>query len=654
MTRNKSKQRNESDVQVKTGGKTLRIILGSLFLVALCVTIRYYWSAETASADATDKNHRRSTDASTLKVRPSSAERQAKPAERARPSIPAVVARVNFRRITRQDLARECVVHYGEDVLESLVNKQLIVQECRRQRISITRDEVNAEIERMAKKFKIPVDQWLQMLESERGITARQYADDIIWPTLALRRLAGNQLTVNHEDLIREYETLYGDAIRARLISVSNLQKANKLQAQAVANPGEFGNLAKNFSEDTNSASVKGVIHPIRKHGTYPKIEQAVFSMADGEISPVIHAGGQYVILKREGIIPARSVAFKQVAPRLEEVIRDRKMRGVAQNVFKKLQDDAKGRIENVWNDPVKRERMPGVAAVVNGNQIPIGELAEECIVRHGHETLEGMISREILEQACEKRGIKVTDADMNAEIARAAFEGTTPKKDGSPDVEAWLKLVEENQGISLDIYRRDAVWPTVALKKLVGEKAQISEDDLRKGFEANYGPRVRCLAIVFGDFRRAQQVFELARRDNTSENFGELAGQYSVEPGSQALRGEIPPIKRHGGQPKLEEEAFSLRPGELSGIIQVGDKFIILRCEGFTTPIGVKYAEVRNEIHRHIYEKKLRLAMADYFERLMAAATVDNYLTGESRSPKRTNQAAPSNVPTLRQVPKG
>ena len=55
----------------------------------------------------------------------------------------------------------------------------------------------------------------------------------------------------------------------------------------------------------------------------------------------------------------------------------------------------------------------------------------------------------------------------------------------------------------------------------------------------------MRCLAIVLNNQRRAEQVFEMARKNNTSEYFGELAAQYSVEPGSQSLRGEVPPIKQ-------------------------------------------------------------------------------------------------------------
>ena len=505
----------------------------------------------------------------------------------------------------------------------------------------------------MVKPFNIPVEQWLKLLKQERNVTPAQYANDCIWPTLALRKLAGERLSISREELVKEFETQYGEAVRARLIAVSSPEKARNLQAQAAAKPEEFGNLAKQFSEDAPSASAKGVIQPIRKHGSYKEIEDAVFNMPDGAVSPVIHAGGQYVILKREGLLPARNVNLEQIAPQLEEILRDRKMRVVAQDVFRQLQAGVK--VENVWNDPARQQQMPGVAATVNGVPVTIRELDDECLARHGRNTLEGMISRKVLELACQRRNIAVTEEDIDREIAREAAEGVKPRPDGSPDVQAWLDLITKKQGIPLDLYRGDVVWSAVVLKKLTGDKVGVTEDDLRKGYEANYGPRVRCLAIVLNNQRRAQQVFDLARKNNTAEYFGELAAQYSIEPGSQALRGEVPPIKKHGGQPKLEEEAFALRPGELSGIIQVADKFILLRCEGYTKPsASVEFAKVRQEIYEDLHEKKLRLAMTECYEDLREAATIDNYLAGTSHSPKRGGSTPAASVPTLRQVPGG
>ena len=125
-----------------------------------------------------------------------------------------------------------------------------------------------------------------------------------------------------------------------------------------------------------------------------------------------------------------------------------------------------------------------------------------------------------------------------------------------------------------------------------------------------------------------------MVRCNNTAKTFGDLAEQYSVEPGSQKLRGEVPPIKKYGGQPQLEQEAFALRPGELSGIIQIGDKFIILRCEEYTTPEHVEFAAVRGELYQDLLEKKTHLAMRDVYEKLQDAATIDNFLANTSHSP--------------------
>lgn len=545
------------------------------------------------------------------------------------------VAAVNGRQITRQQLAAECLSHYGSEVLEKVINKHLIAQECKRRGVTVSRDEVNAEIERMSKRFSLPVDQWLKMLKDERGINAQQYADDIIWPTLALRKLAGARLEVSDAELQQEYKSQYGEAVKCRLIVCDDAKKAAEIRAEAAAKPDEFGKLARTHSVDAPSASANGLIQPIRRYMGAREIEDAAFALKKDEVSPVIKVGNQYAILKCEEIIPPREVPFERAKLYLAEIVRDRKMRDVASNIFDELQKAAK--VENIYGDPAKSRQMPGVAATINGAAIQSRELAEFCIQRHGEEVLEGLINRQLIDQECQRRKITITEADLDAEIARAAALFVKARADGSPDVEAWLKMVTEQQGVSEAVYRSDAVWPTVALKKLVGDSVQVTEEDIQKGFEANFGPRVRCRAIVFSDLRRAQQVWEMARKNPTVEYFGDLAEQYSAEASSRSLRGEVPPIQKHGGQPVLESKAFALKPGELSEIIQVGrEQYVVLFCEGYTTPDNITLAEVREYIHKDVFEKKQRLAMADHFQRLQEQATIDNFLAGTSRSPAR------------------
>jgi len=622
----------------------LGLILSSFAVVAVSLAIRYYWGTEPVSADPLAQPIGDPATSGGARPASSAAGDDASPSQ--------VVANVNGRQITRAELGRECLRHYGAGVLDSWINKLLIAQECRRRGIVVGRTEVDNEVKRIAKRFSLPVDQWLKMLKQERGIDPTQYANDIIWPTLALRRLAGEKLSVSREEAYKAFEMKYGPAVRARLIACTDAEKAKRVRAAAVADPNRFGLLAKEYSDDA-SASMKGVIEPIRKHGSYPQIEQAAFNMKDGEISPVIPAGGQFVILKREGLIPeAQGITFEQVRPRLEEVIRDNKLRHVSAEIFQQLKK--KANVINYWENAAPGGRLPVVAAVINGQTITIDQLAQRCIERHGEEVLEGTINRKLIELACEKLRISVSEQELDREIARAASV-SLPPKNGRVDVEGWLELVTEKQGVSIDVYRHDTVWPTVALKKLVGDDISVTEEDIQKGIEANYGPRVRCLAIVLNNFRRAQEVWEMARANCTAEYFGELAAQYSIEPGSRALRGEVPPIKKHGGQPLLEEEAFSLKEGDISGIVQVGERFVILYCLGRTKPTEVRVEEVRDLIYEDIFEKKQRLAMAKFFRELQDTAVIDNYLTGKVQRPRPTSSLTPAaGVPSLRQIPDG
>ena len=223
--------------------------------------------------------------------------------------------------------------------------------------------------------------------------------------------------------------------------------------------------------------------------------------------------------------------------------------------------------------------------------------------------------------------------SDVDAEVARAAEAMGFKKPDGSADVAAWFDRVTREEKIPLKHYLEDVVQPTVSLKMLVG-KVPVTQEDLDKAFDATFGPRARVRVIVLDSQRRAQEVWQLARKTPTADRIGDLAEQYSVDPTTRALRGEVPPIQRNGGQPALERQAFALKPGELSGIVQIADRFMILFCEGFTDPAGVKFAEVRDELYDDIHEKKQRIEMARHFSHLRESATIDNFLAGTSQAP--------------------
>ncbi len=540
----------------------------------------------------------------------------------------SVVAVVNADPITRQMLATASLERYGETVLDNvIVNRQLILQACKDRGLEVTQAEVAQEITRLATKFGFSVPDYLGLLQEERDIDPGQYGREIVWPMLALRKLVANQVEPTEEEFNRAYLAQYGEAVKCRMIMVADEQKARQLHQQATTTPAAFGALAKANSEDEVSASVGGLIPPIRRYTGDSRLEEAAFALANDQISPVMQVADQWLFLQAVRRIPATTppmTAMPTIREQINDRIRDQKMKGAASELFAQLQRDAN--LVKVFGDAELTQQYPGVAAIVNNQRITIAQLAAECVKRHGKDVLDGEINRKLLTQALSKAKKTVADADIQAEIARAAKSYGYIRSDGSADLAAWTESVTSEGDTTYEIYVKDVVWPSVALKKLVEDRVAITDEDMQQGFESNFGPRVEILACVLSDQRTAQKVWKMARDNPSEEFFGRLAEQYSIEPVSASNSGKVPPIRKYSGQPTIERQAFALKQGELSGIIATGDKYIILKCQGRTKPIVADIEAVRGELVRDLTEKKFAAEMAQEFDRLKDTAQVDNF----------------------------
>ena len=554
------------------------------------------------------------------------------------------VAIVNGTNISDAELADACLARYGSLVVGSLINKVIIEQACERNGVAVTTADVDNEINEMSRRFNVPRDEWISLIQRERGVSEKQYREDIVWPMIALRRLAKGSLEPTDGQLREQFQNQYGPTVKARIIVLGSQKEAEETRAEVLQDPDSFGVVAREKSVDIGSASVGGWVQPIRHFSGSADFESAAFALAEGGISEVVRVADQFIIIKCEGHLPASDVEFSDVRPRLAEAFREKQSRVLSSKIFAELQADAV--IENALNNPDSRLASPDVAARVNSHPITISEVRAVCVERYGEDVLQALLTGVLLNQALARQELVVSQEDVDNEVARAAESMGFQTQDGKPDVSTWLERISKENRQSIEFYLTDIVRPTVALKKLVGPVA-VTQEDLDKAFTATFGPRVRCRAVVLDNQRRAQEVWQLARQNPTPEIIGNLAEQYSVDPTSKALRGEVPPIQKYSGQPALEREAFALKPGELSGIIQIADRFMILLCEGYTKPVEVTFSEVRDELYRDIFEKKQRIEMARYFTHLRESASIDNFLAGTSQSPKKTLPAASEMPPS-------
>ena len=627
-------------VHKNTWKMRVSLVIGGFAILAASLAIRSLTSTDPVVAQGRQNAPSRTR-------RTAASPSQSVPAKTAAPArVGNIAATVNSQTITRQQLANECLRRYGPEVLEELINKHVLLQACQQRNLIITEKQVDAAITRFAARFGLPTSQWLNVMKERRNMTPDQYRRDVIWPMLALKALAAKRVVVTPQDLQRALESEFGPKVKARVITVGTKTKATQVHQQVTSKPEDFGRLARQFSDDPSGSS-QGVIPAIRKHVGNPELERVAFSLRETEISPVFKVGDKYVILICDQHIPRSSVfsnaqMLETEKARLREQIAEDKLRVAASDVYKQLQNEAN--VVNLLKKTELQQQYPGIAAHINSGKITFRQLAEKCLSRYGNEVLEGEVNRLILTQALSQRKQAIQQTDIDREITRAADAYGYWKEDGTPDVDRWLQKVTEAAGASVELYIRDAVWPSVALKKMVENTIEVTPDDMQRSIESNYGERVRVMAIVVNDQRLAQRLRTQAHENPTAEYFSELAHQFSTEPVSKENHGTVPPIRKHSGQPLVEREAFSLTEQDpLSSIIVVADKFILLRYLGRTVPqVEQVDAEVRRELANHIHEKKLRLKMELEFERLRKSARVENYLAAATpgKSPGRPRTA--------------
>lgn len=560
---------------------------------------------------------------------------------------PEVVAEVNGEKITLDQLKSETLQAHGQDVLSRILNRALVLAECKRRNLAITRADVDAEIERLAKSFRITREQYLEIVEKDSSMNYQEYAEEVVWPRLALEALVAEEIKLSDEELEAAYLKNYGPSVGLQMVVSATREKAEELRARIVEQGEDFGSVAKDESLDVMTASNKGRMQPIF-HGTLAdkNMEDLLFALEVGEISDVIGPYGpqdQFVFFrcenKYDSVVPQDKI--NEIKDRIQVQAKASKLKAAANELFERLGREAK--VVNVIGDPELCKQYPNVAAMIDGKPIYLDAVVEMCLKLYAEQDLASMVSIALIRQECKKVGLTVSDQDVATDIWIRAAESTQPLEDGSPNVKEYLRSEIAKYNVPEDYYKRAIVWPGVALRKLSEGLVKITDEEIQKSYEANFGEKVQCLGIVLNDERRAREVWQKARvlpgqeKRSAEEVFGDLAAEYSVEPDGKHARGRIAPIVRNGGFPELEDEAFALKPGELSQVIQVdASTFVILFCQEIVPARDVQLADVRDQIVSQLRKMREVTAASEFYGNVVSRSTVVDNITGRVVTPRQ------------------
>ena len=246
------------------------------------------------------------------------------------------------------------------------------------------------------------------------------------------------------------------------------------------------------------------------------------------------------------------------------------------------------------------------------------------------HSVLEELISQELLGQAAENNKVLATDQEVNEALERF--------RAGFKDAEHY-RLALEKEGFTEQQYRKLVRRRLSGLKyadSIAAKAPKVTDEEIHKFYDENPGKfyrpeqvKVRIILIaVPRDATDAQRAEARARMDGIAEkarageDFGVLARTYSDHPTKQ-WDGEMDPFARGEADKALEEVAFSLKPGEVSRVMEVPAGFEIIKLESHTAEVRIGEEQVREKIREYLQAQKSREAVEREVERLRKQAKI-------------------------------
>jgi hypothetical protein len=262
------------------------------------------------------------------------------------------------------------------------------------------------------------------------------------------------------------------------------------------------------------------------------------------------------------------------------------------------------------------------VAYIYDTLPITREELGEYLIARLGAERLRNLVNKRIIEHACRQKGIEVTAAEVEADLAETIKGAQLNQKQFVEEV------LRKQYRKSLYEWKEDVIRPKLLMTKLCRDRVVVTEEEIQKCYEAHYGEKIDCRIILWpkAEEKRAMMIYPTIR-DNPEE-FDRVAKQ-QASPTLAATGGQIKPIGRYTtGSDEMEKAAFQLRPGELSTLIGTPEGFVVIKCiERLPPDISKKMEDVRADLQQEVLEKKIQLEIPKVFAELTEQANPKHIL---------------------------
>jgi len=267
---------------------------------------------------------------------------------------------IHLERVSRQgrQLADDQLTALKKDILEGLIEREILFQECQKTGIKIQDQAVDEQL--AAIKKRSPSEAEYNSALSQMKLTEADVKAQVA-RGLAIRELIDQQITGKIEITDEESKAFYDrnlqlfkqpEQVKASHILIkvdaaaTDAQKSearNKIDAvrQKLKDGGDFAELAKEYSEGPSN-SRGGDLGYFKRGQMVKPFEDAVFAMQPDEVSDIVETRFGYHIIKVYDKKPEQTLAYADVKDQLSQRLKQEKIEKEATKYIDQLKKDAK------------------------------------------------------------------------------------------------------------------------------------------------------------------------------------------------------------------------------------------------------------------------------------------------------------------------
>ena len=229
--------------------------------------------------------------------------------------------------------------------------------------------------------------------------------------------------------------------------------------------------------------------------------------------------------------------------------------------------------------------------ASVDGEAISKEQWMAQMESMYGKEVLLEMVNAQVMEVAAKKYDIKVSDQEIDLELAlvRSTQDGSDTSFQSSDEAVI-----------------RQKIRSRLILEKVLAKDIVIEEDATKSYYDNNKNlyniPTSYRTNVIY--LKNAGEAKEVVNELNNGSSFEGLARERSVDASSASLGGDIGYVSEgtESVDPAITSALPSLKPGKWSDVLTLKDgRFAVVQVDTIFKGQSFSYSDVEDHIHREL-----------------------------------------------------